>query len=175
MKVLATILVLIVSPLLSASWSETETVAIGLEACVSYRAKLAGGYLIVEATPQDGWHTFAMDNELRSTEALAGKMSLGIDGPTEISVSGGAKVAAGWLQSEPEDYSKPELRWYSWGYGQPAIFAAKVEGGGPAVVAVRGQTCSEDKCKNVEIELAVPASGDSFKPDLSGLVPVRTR
>ena len=43
------------------------------------------------ATLQPGWHTFAMDNERRAAEKLAGKTSLGIDQPTQIKVSGGLR------------------------------------------------------------------------------------
>ena len=73
-------------------------------------------FLVIQATHEAGWHTFAMDNKLRAQEKLAGKRSLGIDGPTEIAVTQGLELAGPWHQSVPKEFSKPELRWYSWGF-----------------------------------------------------------
>ena len=57
-----------------------------------------------------------MDNRIRAEEKLAGKKSLGIDHPTEIKVSGGLEVEGPWHQTNPKDFSRPELRWFSWGF-----------------------------------------------------------
>src|SRR5260370_38680768 len=85
--------------------------------CVSYQAHLDGPYLVVRATLEPGWHTFAMDNKVRAVEKLAGKPSLGIDHPTEITLTGGLEGGGPWLQSPPKDFSKPELGGFSWGFG----------------------------------------------------------
>src|SRR5438270_2339947 len=75
--------------------------------CLSYQARLNGPFLVVRATLEPGWHTFAMDNKQRAAEKLAGKQSLGIDHPTEIILSGGLETIAPWYQSPPKDFSRP--------------------------------------------------------------------
>jgi hypothetical protein len=158
-------------------WSEPVSVGLGDEHAVDYRAKLDGEYLVVEATQMKGWHTYAMDNELRAKEALKGKPSLGIDAPTEITVGGALAVAGPWKQSEPHDYSKPQMRWYTWGYEAPALFAAKVKktGAGAGEIAIRGQACDDKRCKNIDITLSLPAEGlgGGSTVDLGALIPVK--
>jgi hypothetical protein len=158
-------------------WTEPVAVGLGDELAVSYRAKLDGEYLVVEATQTEGWHTYAMDNELRAEEALAGKKSLGIDAPTEIAIGGGLAAAGPWKQSEPHDYSKPAMRWYTWGYEDPALFAVKVSKGGAGAgeIGIRGQACDAKRCKNIDVTLSVPAEGlgGAATLDLSGLVAVK--
>ena len=105
--------------------------------CLSYQARLDGEYLVVRANLEPGWHTFAMDNKQRAEEKLAGKKSLGIDRPTEIVVSGGLQTAGPWLQSQPKDFSKPELRWFSWGFEKQALFVAKMRRAGRGARASR--------------------------------------
>jgi hypothetical protein len=161
-----------------AEWSEPVEVRHDLRPCISYKARLEGDLLVVQATLAGGWHTFAMDNQRRADEKLAGKQSLGIDQPTAISVTSGLEVIGPWHQSPPKDFSKPELRWFSWGFENQALFAAKVRrsGAGPARIAVRGQACTESTCKNIEVALSLPLSGSrSGAPDtdLKTLVPVR--
>lgn len=145
---------------------------------VSYRARLDGDQLIVEATPGSGWHTFAMDNQRRAEEKLAGKPSLGMDKPTEISVSGGLAPVGPWRQTPPKDLSKPELRWYAFGFEGPALFATKVRtiSGKPGQVNVRGQACSDKACRNVDVTLEVPVTARSPRASAagpSGLIQVR--
>jgi hypothetical protein len=84
-----------------------------------------------------------------------------------------------WYQTAPKDFSKPEIRYFSWGYEQSAIFAAKVKrtGAGPARIAVRGQACTETTCKN--IDAAILLTLDDAQPDgaaeidLKNLIQVR--
>lgn len=158
-------------------WTEPVGVGLGDEHAVNYRAKLDGEYLVVEATQMSGWHTYAMDNERRAKDALKGKPSLGIDAPTQITVSGALAVAGPWRQSAPHDYSKPQMRWYSWGYDAPALFAAKAmqTGAGSGEIVVRGQACDDKRCKNIDVTLSVPADGLGGAPtlDLGALVPVQ--
>ena len=149
-----------------------------MKPCLTYRAKLDGDLLVIEASIQPGWHTFAIDNERRASEKLAGKPSIGIDQPTQIKVSGGLQVAGPWYETAPKDFSKPEMRWYSWGFEQQATFAAKVHrtGSGNAEVEIRGQACTTTTCKNIDVSLSLPAApGDrgATHVDLKSLVQVR--
>ena len=104
-----------------------------------------------------------MDNKLRAQEKLAGKRSLGIDSPTEIVFAEGLELDGPWYQSVPKDLSKPELRWYSWGFEGQALFVAKVRrvGAGLASIAVRGQACSDTTCKNIDLTISVPLGGSA--------------
>ena len=143
---------------------------------LSYEAVLEGDYLVVRAAIEPGWHTFAMDNEHRAKEKLAGMMSLGIDKQTEITLSGGLVTTGPWYQTPPKDFSKPDLRWFSWGYEKEAVFAAKVRRTGPAAVKiqVKGQACTETTCKNIDVELAAPAGQPRTAPaPPPGLIPVK--
>jgi DsbC/DsbD-like thiol-disulfide interchange protein len=164
--------------LLAAAWTNPVEVHHDDQVAVSYQARVDGPYLVIRATLQPGWHTFAMDNKVRADEKLAGKKSLGIDHPTEIAVKGGLATEGGWLQTPPKDFSKPELRWFSWGFERQALFAAKVKrtAGAPAKITLRGQACTETTCKNIDVELTVPAGKIDAAPvelDLKTLVPVR--
>ena len=161
-------------------WTEPVEVLHEHERCLAYRARLDGEFLVVEATIESPWHTFVMDNKQRATEKLAGKPSLGIDGPTQITLSQGLEATGPWYQSTPKDFSKPELRWFSWGFEKQARFVTKVKrsGAGPALIALRGQTCTETTCKNIEVEISLPlsagaAGATSSDVDLKALVPVR--
>jgi hypothetical protein len=161
----------------AADWSAPAEVEHDGHAVATYRAKLSGGILAIHVTLEPGWHTFALDNKQRAEEKLAGKKSLGIDQPTEIKIVQGASLAGPWLQPPPKDFSKPELRWYAWGFERQALFAAKaIHSGGPVKLTVRGQTCTDTVCKNVDLNLEIPERAIGTGPsgiDLSGLVPAR--
>src|SRR5206468_2365456 len=110
-------------------------------------------------------------------EKLAGKKSLGIDHPTEITLSGGLETAGAWQQSVPKDFSKPDLRWFSWGFERQALFAVKVRRSGapPTRLAIRGQACTETTCKNIDVALSVPVAAGKTDPSevqLKDLIPV---
>ncbi len=155
-----------------AEWGAPVSVRHMNETCVTYRAKVARGHLIVEANVAEGWHTFAMDNELRAAEALAGKQSLGVDGPTQITLPATIEAVGPWRQSAPTDFSKPELRWFSWGFEDRAVFAAKLKNPGRAAgISLKGQACSETTCKNVDIVLEAPLDDQGI--ELDGLETVR--
>ena len=165
-------------PLRASDWTAPVEVLHEHQPCVSYRARLDGEFLVVQAKIEPGWHTFVMDNKQRSAEKLAGKQSLGVDGPTEIALSDGLQLAGPWYQSTPKDFSKPELRWYSWGYEEEARFVAKAKrtGPGPAQIAIRGQACTDTVCKNIDVAISLPipaASGGPSDVDLKTLIPVR--
>ncbi|MCC6590109.1 MAG: hypothetical protein IT168_25680 [Bryobacterales bacterium] len=169
------LLLLASAAVVSGGWTEPVHVRHELKPCISYRAKLAGEYLIVEATLDEGWHTFAMDNQKRADDKLAGKKALGIDRETSIQLNNGLSATGGWLQSAPKDFSKPELRWFSWGFEKKAYFAAKVKpaGAGPAQLTIKGQACTESVCKNIDVELTVPVKADPEDAAVKSLTPVR--
>ena len=58
--------------------------------------------------PLVGWHSYAIDNEVRAAARLAGAESLGVEMPTSFEVQG-ATVVGTWLQTPPEDLSDREL------------------------------------------------------------------
>ena len=164
-------------PLVAGDWSlpSSATTRDG-KALLTCRARLAGDYLLVELQVDDGWHVYAMDNEQRSVEALAGEMSLGVEQNTEVRVRGGLELVGQWFQSEPRDLSQPELRWYSYGFEGTSLLAGRVRrsGGPSATVTVRAQVCDSASCVRVEAEmdLAVTTERESdFTTD--GLVRVR--
>jgi hypothetical protein len=161
----------------AAEWSQPAEVRHDDDVCLSYRAKLDGPFLVVRAALQPGWHTFAMDNKKRADEKLAGKPALSQDRPTEITLSGGLESAGPWQQSPPKDFSKPELRWFSWGFEKEALFATKVRRSGntPVAIEIKGQACTETTCKNIDVSISLPPSAIPAKSelDLGTLIPVR--
>lgn len=164
-------------PLMAGEWSPPAVAtARDGKALLTCRARLAGDFLLVEFRVAEGWHVYAMDNERRAKEALAGKMSLGVEQNTEVSVAGGLALAGDWYQTEPKDFSQPELRWYSFGFEGTALAAAKIRRNGErsAKVAVRAQACDSVSCISVESEIELPvmeAATADFSPE--GLVRVR--
>lgn len=162
----------------SSEWTTPVEVFHDDKRCIAYRAMFTGEHLLVEMNIEPGWHTFAMDNEQRQAERLKGKPSLGIEKPTGIKVTGGLTTAGPWLQTPPKDFSKPEIRWYTFGYDSKALFAVKASGSGEAKVNVKAQACTDSVCKNVDITISVPVTttGGSAPPagvDLKSLVEVR--
>lgn len=154
-------------------WSKPVDVIHDDKTCLSYRAKVTGGYLLVEAKLESGWHTFTLDNDKRAAEKLAGKKALGVDKPTAIALQG-LEATAPWLQSEPKDFSQPEIRMFTWGFEKQARFAVPVKKTeGAASLRIRGQACTEAVCKNIDVTLPLPAAAGSAAPDLNGLSPVR--
>ena len=141
--------------LVAQDWSPAVEVIHDETICLKYQARIDGDVLLVRAQIAPGWHTFAMDNKVRATERLAGKRSLGQDKPTSIAVSGSVTPTGNWYQSEVKDFSKPEQNWFSWGFENEVIFAVKVAGVGSheAVLVMKGQTCSESTCKNIDATL----------------------
>ena len=143
---------------------------------VTCRGRVAAGHLIVELRAKPGWHVYSMDNELRAKEALAGRMSLGVEESTEVVVADGLRVTGPWFQTEPQDFSQEELRWYSYGFEGTALLVAPVErtGSDVAKVSVRAQACDAASCIRVDAELKI-ALDDTVDDELSmdGLVEVR--
>jgi len=158
------------------NWSAPVEVRHEDALCVSYEARFDGPYLVVRTTVGPGWHTFALDNKRRAEEKLAGKPALSADRPTEIVALSGVATSAPWYQTAPRDFSRPELRMFSWGFDGAAVFAAKARRtAGPAKLAIRGQACTETVCKNIDVTLTVPvpAKPGPAEIDLKNLVAAR--
>ena len=172
-----TTLFLCVSVARAAEWSQPAEVRHEDALVISYTARVDGPYLVVRAKVGPGWHTFALDNVQRVEERLAGKPALSMDRSTEITVTG-VPVEGRWSQSPPKDFSRPELRMFSFGYDRDLVFAAKVRtaGAGSAKLRIRGQACTETVCKNIDVPLSVqvPAKlGAASEVKLQDLVPAR--
>jgi DsbC/DsbD-like thiol-disulfide interchange protein len=163
----------------ASGWTEPVEVRQEENLCLTYQAKLEGSLLIVRATIEPGWHTFAMDIKKRAEEKLAGKASLGIERGTEFQLSGGLETVGPWYQSAPTDFSKPEIRYFSWGYEHQALFAAKVKGAGtgPIRISIRGQACTGTTCKNIDAAISLALEGVKLEGEpeinLKNLIQVR--
>jgi hypothetical protein len=172
-----TVLLLFVCLASAADWSQPAEVRHEDALAISYVARVDGPYLVVRANMGQGWHTFALDNVQRVEEKLAGKPALSMDRSTEIAVTG-VQVEGPWHQSPPKDFSRPELRMFSFGYDRDAVFAAKVRraGAGSAKLRIRGQACTDTVCKNIDVPLTVavpPKLGTSAELKLNELVQAR--
>jgi hypothetical protein len=158
-------------------WTQPVEIRHDDNVCISYQARLDGPLLVVRARLEPGWHTFAMDNKQRADEKLAGKPALSADRPTEITVIGGLETVAPWYQTPPQDFSRPALRWFSWGFEREALFVTKIRksGSAPPKLTVRGQGCTETVCKNIDVVISLPLDNHAGPPeiDLKNLVPVR--
>ncbi len=142
--------------LLGGEWSAPAEIRNDETLCLTYRARFTGSHLVVEIQPEPGWHTFSMDNKQRQTAALQGRMSLGSEKPTTVVVTEGLTIAGPWRQTAPEDFSKPDIQWYSYGFSKQATLAAPAKASDPkTVIRVRGQACSDSVCRNVDVPLLV--------------------
>ncbi len=173
----STILLLFASLLSAGDWSQPAEVRHEDALVISYTARVDGPYLVVRANIAQGWHTFALDNVQRVQEKLAGKPALSLDRSTEFVVTG-VQVEAPWQQSPPKDFSRPNLRIFSFGYDHEGIFAAKIRptAAPSAKIRVRGQACTETVCKNIDVALTVvvPSKlGTSVVTKLDELVQAR--
>ncbi len=171
------ILLLAASLASAADWSQPVEVRYEDSVVISYSARMDGPYLVVRAGIGPGWHTFALDNVQRVQEKLAGKSALSMDRSTEITVTG-LQLAGPWRQTPPQDFSRPALRMFSFGYDHEGTFAAKVLPGGhsPATLRIRGQACTDSICKNIDAHLTValpPKPSASAAMKLDELVPAR--
>ena len=161
-------------------WTQAVEVRHDDNLCVAYQAKLDGQFLVVRARLEPGWHTFAMDNKQRADEKLAGKPALSADRPTDITMTGALEPVAPWYQTPPKDFSRPALRWFSWGFEREALFVTRIRrsGAAPAKLTLRGQACTETICKNIDIAISLPVDDtgkdvDPAEVNLKSLVQVR--
>ena len=166
------------------AWSKEVAAGRGSNPLVKYQATLESGYLVIKAEHQKHWHTYAMDNEVRAKLALKGKKPLGIESGIAITVKG-LELDKRWLQSEPKDFSRPELRWYTFGHEGTALFACKLrelpKTDNPVGVKIVGQACSGDTCRMVKVSLVLEGnslrgksiSETRWKSLLATLVPMK--
>lgn len=137
---------------------------------VSYRARVEGDWLIVAATHEPGWHTYAMDN-LRRAREKTGEADPETELPTVIVAGDGRQIEGDWRQSEPKDLSTPEIRWYTWGFEGRSYFAVRVEEPKlPASVHIDAQACTESLCAwvdglEVPVEVAEPGGESWVDPE----------
>lgn len=149
-----------------------QEVWFGDDIAVTYAARIEGDWLIVEARHEPGWHTYAMDNVQRASEAT-GRERPDTELPTRLTPSPEIELASPWRQSVPADLSQPDIRWYTWGFEERSFFAARVEradSGG--WVQVDAQACTDRLCAMVDA-LPVPvtrSSGRSVDPDTLAVV-----
>jgi hypothetical protein len=153
-------------------WGPAAQVIHDDDIAIAYQARVDGQWLVVRAKVGPGWHTFAMDNKRRADEKLAGKPALSVDRATEIAAEGIA-VEGPWYQTPPKDFSRPELRWFSWGFENEAVFAAKVRKAGAGKLTVKGQACTETVCKNIDVAVTVPGGAGGAGFTVKDLVVVR--
>ncbi len=134
---------------------------------VSYRARVEGDWLVVEATHEPGWHTYSMDNVARAREK-SGKMQPETELPTVITPLDGLTIQGDWRQSPPLDLSTPDIRWYTWGFEGRSYFAVRVDKAIlPSSVQIDAQACTDELCAMVDA-LVVPV--DSSVTDGQWLV-----
>lgn len=177
-KIIAAALLLVTCGTYAAEWSDPAEVHRGREGVVvSYRAKLTGDLLQVEVTHAEGWHTYSMDNVVRA-QKKTGKDKPETELPTRIAVTGGLVVTDGWHQSKPIELSQEDIQWYTWGFEDKAVFAARVKRGpgATAKVTINAQSCNATSCSMVdglEISIELPdALGDDRSPFPENLVPL---
>ena len=101
MTSLLTFAFLLLTPAAAQTWTAPVEVRHDDNLALSYRARYTGDYLVVETKVEKGWHTFALDNEVRHTQKLAGKPSLGVEKSTVVKVEEGLKTEGSWLQTDP--------------------------------------------------------------------------
>ena len=134
---------------------------------LSYRARVEGDWLVVEATHEPGWHTYAMDNVVRAREK-SGKMRPETELPTVITPLDGLTIKGDWRQNPPLDLSTPDIRWYTWGFERRSYFAVRVDKAIlPSSVQIDAQACTDALCAMVDA-LVVPV--DSSETDGQWLV-----
>lgn len=134
---------------------------------VSYRARVEGDWLVVEATHEPGWHTYSMDNVIRARER-SGKARPETELPTRITPHVGLTIAGEWRQSAPLDLSTPDIRWYTWGFEGRSYFAVRVdEATAPSSsVQIDAQACTEALCAMVDA-LVVPVESHETDSEAS--------
>ncbi len=170
-----TVLLLIAFAARAADWSQPAEVRHEDAVVVSYTARVDGPYLVVRAKIAPGWHTFALDNVQRVQDKLAGKPALSMDRSTEIAVTG-VQIEGPWRQAPPQNFSRPDLRMFSFGYDHEGLFAAKIRPtrASSASIRIRGQACTDAICKNIDVAFAVPVPAkpvNTVATKLDGLVP----
>jgi DsbC/DsbD-like thiol-disulfide interchange protein len=154
---------------LAGDWTPPVQIEHNDAPAITYRARFDGSHLVVEIRPESGWHTYAMDNKQRQDAALKGRKSLGSEKPTTVEAGEGLTIGGPWRQSAPDDFSKPEIQFYSYGFGKQSLLAAPAKASAQtASVTVKGQACTESVCLPVNVTLTVDLTPGA-PADLSAL------
>src|SRR6478609_7116250 len=98
---IATLALFAIASAAAGQWSAPVEVRHEDALCVSYEARFDGPYLVVRATVGPGWHTFALDNQRRAEEKLAGQPALSVDRPTSVKAISGLTATPPWYQTAP--------------------------------------------------------------------------
>ena len=137
-----------------------QEVWFGDDIAVTYAARIESDWLIVEVRHEPGWHTYAMDNVERASEAT-GRDRPDTELPTRMTPSPEIELASPWRQTDPTDLSQPDIRLYTWGFEERAFFAARVERADPGGwMQVDAQACTDRLCAMVDA-LPVPVTRSS--------------
>jgi DsbC/DsbD-like thiol-disulfide interchange protein len=164
---------LLMTLLAADAWGNPAVVMHDEKPCVEYKAQFASGRLAIAVKLEPGWHTFTMDNDKRATAKLNGKKALSSDKPTSIQAEG-LNVTGAWMQPEPKDFSQPELRIFSWGYEDNALFVTPAsKGEGPMRVRIKAQACTKTVCKNIDLwaDVAQAESGAAIPAGMIAVQP----
>ncbi len=136
---------------------------------LTYRARVEGDWLVVEATHEPGWHTYSMDNVSRAREK-SGKKRPETELPTVITPGDGLTIQGEWRQSPPLDLSMPDIRWYTWGFEGRSYFAVRLgKATLPSSVQIDAQACTDALCTMVDA-LVVPVNSTESETDGQGSV-----
>jgi len=145
-------------------WSKKVWADNGQEICVIYQAAIFKNALVIRFQHQSPWHTYALDNHVRAKMALAGKKSLGSEESTKVTVEG-VVPSGSWFQTRPTNFSKPKLRWFSWGFQREGFFALKFDTVNAKSLHqnpkskmhlhITGQACSQGTCIPVDVKVAL--------------------
>lgn len=122
-------------------WSKPISIESGRKKVVTYRATLVNGHLLIQVRHRPGWSTFSMDNEARmiGISGKKGEQEL----PTKITLD--PVIEGEWLQSDPVNFSRPDIKWYSWGFQGVSYFAKKLAGPlkQDLVITINAQGCDK--------------------------------
>lgn len=144
------------------AWSSTETIQKGQEIAVEYRATIANKHLIIEAKHHTVWHTYALDNPQRAHQLKGKKGNQEL--PTQFKLPEEIQVMGSWKQTTPNDYSKPEIHWHTWGFEGTSYFAIELAKTpiAPIEIGIRSQACDATSCAGTfDMKVEVPVSKNS--------------
>ncbi|MEM1222671.1 MAG: hypothetical protein AAGH40_07890 [Verrucomicrobiota bacterium] len=130
----------------SHKWSAFAAARYDNRVVARYRAAIFQNTLVLEARYEEGWRSYAMDNAIRGRQA-AGPDAV-FELPTELEVDSRVSLAGDWRQSPPENLSKSELNWFTWGYHDRAYFVCDLEAWPTHGVSlqINAQICNAQTC-----------------------------
>lgn len=155
----------------SIRWSPVAATRYGEEVVIHYRAAIFGKKLVVEGKITDGWRTYAMDNPYRAMKA-SGPDAMS-EKPTRITLDSSVKPAGEWRQSAPNDFSKPEMEWYTWGFKDTVYFTRELADWPDQdfSIIINAQICNDASCAMAnDITLKVPHAANAEAPPVPNTV-----